>query len=65
MSYRPRCEGSESASCRAWPIWRVRWKGDSLDRNWFHACGRHLNQVALTQASDAGVELDLVRILAI
>lgn len=64
MSCRPSCEGGGSHGCRAWPIWRVRWKGDTLDRNWFHACGRHLNQIALKQAGDAGVELDLVRVLA-
>ena len=60
---RRKCDGGPPGLwCRTWPAWKVRHKGDSLERNWLYACGRHLNQVAQEWAWDAGEKLDLVRI---
>ena len=49
-------------ACRTWPAWKVRAKGDTMERNWLYACGRHLNQVAQEYGSEPGDELDLVRV---
>jgi hypothetical protein len=40
----------------------MRRPGDSLERNWTFACGRHLNQIASDQSFDVGMQLDLVRV---
>lgn len=60
---RPKCDGGAlGRQCRAHPAWKVRNRGDSLERNWLYACGRHLNQVARDWAPEAGTKLDLVRV---
>jgi hypothetical protein len=60
---RPKCEGGISGlRCYAWPLWKLRDEGDTLERNWLFACGRHLNQIAREQAVHAGMKLDLIRI---
>lgn len=60
---RPGCDGGRpGVLCDTWPAWKVRHKGDGMERNWLYACGRHLNQVAQDWASEAGTELDLVRV---
>ncbi|MEV6165791.1 hypothetical protein AB0L71_28530 [Streptomyces sp. NPDC052052] len=60
VTIHPKCNSSRP--CVTPPTWKVRQKGDSLERNWLFTCGRHLHQVAIADALDAGVELDLVRI---
>ncbi|MFE4867760.1 hypothetical protein [Streptomyces sp. NPDC056682] len=59
---RPKCEGGETRECRHWPVWKLREKGDTLERNWFFTCGRHLHRVAADIAYDVGLELELIRI---
>lgn len=58
---RPRCEGG-GARCQTWPTWKIREPGDSLERNWVYACGRHLHQLAAEGKVEAGDRLDLVRV---
>ena len=60
---RPECDGGTLArGCKVWPAWKVRTKGEVLERNWLYACGRHLNQVATEWGPEAGDEIDLVRV---
>ena len=59
---RPNCEPLVG-TCPSWPLWKIRRPGDSSERNWTFACGRHLNQIAGDQAFDAGMQLDLVRVM--
>jgi hypothetical protein len=62
MSRRMCDHTSTGLQCRTWPAWKVRAKGDSLERNWLYACGRHINRLAQDWASEAGDQLDLIRI---
>jgi len=57
---RPKCDAERP--CSTWPTWKIRHKGDQLERNWLFACGRHLHQIAIDYAVYAGTELDLVRV---
>lgn len=51
-----KCEGgTRKSGCPAYPLWKVRAKGDKLERNWFYACGRHINEIA----RDTGRKLDM------
>jgi hypothetical protein len=61
---RPGCDGGPLGSCRIRPTWKLREKGDKLERNWFFACGRHLHYTAEEIAGDeqGGPGLDLIRI---
>lgn len=62
---RPKCDGGTlKRGCGTWPTWKVRSKGDKAERNWLYACGRHLNRVAKDWATEAGSELDVVRVLS-
>lgn len=60
---RRKCDGGTPArGCSTWPTWKIREPGDSLDRNWVYACGRHLHQLAAEEKAEAGDRLDLVRV---
>lgn len=58
---RPKCQPLVG-TCPSLPLWKMRSPGDSMERNWTFACGRHLNQIASDQAFDSGMKMDLVRV---
>lgn len=61
---RAKCDGGPRRACTVRPTWKIREKGDRLERNWFYACGRHLHFAAdeMTGGEQGGPGIDLVRI---
>lgn len=54
------CDGGEHGNCTARPVWKVRVKGDRLERNWTRTCARHLNYTCEYFGERA--ELDVIRL---